>query len=255
MLLQLSLVNDVFSALLRKCVLVFFDDILVYSESLEEHATQLKMVLGLMREHKLYAKQSKYAFCQPQVEYLGHNISKEGVKIDPSKISAMQQWPKPMNIKSSRGFLGLTGYYRKFVHHYGAISKPLTEMLKKNNFCWTVATEKAFVQLKQAMTQAPVLSLPDFTKPFILETDACDRGMGAVLMQEGRPLAYLSKAFGLKHISLSTYEKEFLAILMAVSRWRHYLKNTSFVIKTDHEALKFLLEQNITSQLQQNYLV
>lgn len=124
-------------------------------------------------------------------------------------------------------------------------------MLKKDSFFWTPATEQSFTSLKTAMTQAPVLAMPNFSKPFVLETDACDKGMGAVLMQKGRPLAFLSKPFSSKQLGLSTYEKEFLAILMAISKWRPYLQNSHFIIKTDHESLKHLLEQRITSHLQQ----
>lgn len=211
-----SLMNEVFRQELKEFVLVFFDDILVYSQTEALHYSHLRKVLHLLRQNTLYAKASNCSFGRPQVEYLGHIISKSGVGVDPSKIEGVQNWPLPQTIKALRGFLGLTGYYRKFVKGYGVIAKPLTSLLKKGNFKWTPEVEKAFHTLKEAMTQTPVLQLPDFSKPFIVETDASYGGMGAVLMQEKHPLAYLSKALGPKSMGLSIYEKEFLAIILAI---------------------------------------
>ena len=168
-------------------------------------------------------------------------ISGKGVKTDPKKIEAMVNWPKPTTLKALRGFLGLTGYYRRFVKGYGVMSRLLTELLKKGNFRWSEEAEEAFQRLKEAMSAVPTLGLPDFSEPFTLETDACGVGVGAVLVQKGRPLAFLSQALGPRHLGLSIYEKEFLAVLLAVEKWRHYLEGGRFVIKMDHESLKFLL--------------
>lgn len=132
-----SLMNQVIQSCLRKFVLVFFDDILVYSKCWEDHKLHLQLVLELLRKHVLYAKKSKCSFGQERVEYLGHIITAEGVSTDPEKISCMVAWPTPQNIKQLRGFLGLTGYYRKFIKDYGILSRPLTTLLKKDNFHWT----------------------------------------------------------------------------------------------------------------------
>lgn len=140
------------------------------------------MVLDLLRKNSLFVKRSKCEFAREKIEYLGHVISKEGVEADKEKIIAMENWPTPRSIKDLRGFLGLTSYYRRFVSHYGAISKPLTQLLKKGGFEWSEAADLAFQKLKLAMTTTPVLALPDFSKPFILETDACYTGFGAVVM-------------------------------------------------------------------------
>ncbi|KAJ1685411.1 hypothetical protein LUZ63_016801 [Rhynchospora breviuscula] len=210
-----ALMNNIFKAQLRKFVLVFFDDILVYSSDMMQHTQHLLTVFELLRKHQLYAKMSKCVFGVEEIEYLGHMISHKGVATDHKKIEAMTKWPVPKNVKELRGFLGLTGYYRKFIKNYGVISKPLTELLKKNSFGWNQEAELAFQELKSAMTQAPVLAMPDFTKPFTIETDACDKSIGAVLMQGKKPIAYISKSLGVKSQGLSTYEKEFLALLTA----------------------------------------
>ncbi|KAJ3685218.1 hypothetical protein LUZ61_014382 [Rhynchospora tenuis] len=245
-----ALMNHVFKPFLRKFVLVFFDDILVYSANIKEHTQHLAAVFELLQKHQLYAKRSKCAFRVKEIEYLGHIISFEGVATDPRKVEAMTNWPRPKNVRELRGFLGLIGYYRRFIRNYGVISRPLTDQLKKNSFGWSEEAETAFQFLKQTMTQAPVLSMPDFSKPFTVETDACDKGIGAVLIQEKRPIAFISKSLGIKSVGLSTYEKEFLALLTAVQKWKHYLVGGPFVIKTDQISLKYLLEQRIHHTMQ-----
>ena len=137
---------------------------------------------------------------------------------DPSKIAAVKEWPVPTTVKQLREFLGLTGYYRRFVKHYGQISKPPIDLLRKNAFHWNESTQQAFEQLKTAMVTAPVLTLPNFSKAFVVETDASGLGIGAVLMQEGHPIAYFSKALSLRHQTLSTYEKELMAVVLVVEK-------------------------------------
>ncbi|XP_026459657.1 uncharacterized protein LOC113360357 [Papaver somniferum] len=208
-----ALMNDVFQPYLRKFILVFFDDILVYIPDMTSHLRHLEITLKTLQEQTLYAKLSKCTFGQPKIEYLGHIISGEGVTTDPTKISCMLNWPVPTTLKELRGFLGLTGYYRKFLK--ASICKPLTELLKKESFKWNDAAHNAFQALKQAVTTTPVLVLSDFTFPFEIETDACDTRVGAVLMQNKRLIAYFSKGMGTRFLSLSTYEKELLSIVMA----------------------------------------
>ncbi|KAJ0555261.1 putative nucleotidyltransferase, Ribonuclease H [Helianthus annuus] len=249
-----SLMNSVFQSLLRKSVLIFFDDVLVYSKSMEQHVEDLKAVLQLFRDNQLFAKKSKCSFAGSQVEYLGHIISKEGVSTDPTKIEAVKQWPVPTTAKQLRGFLGLTGYYRRFVSSYGTIAKPLTNLLQKDAFRWSQDAQTAFEALKTAMTQAPVLMLPDWCKEFVVETDASSKGLGAVLMQDRHPIAFVSKALSPRQCALSVYEKELLAILLAVKHWHQYLILKHFTIRTDQKSLKHLLEQKITTPLQHTWL-
>lgn len=174
---------------------------------------------------------------------------------DHSKISIIQKWPTPTNVKEVRGFLGITGYYRKFIKHYGIISRSLTQLLKKGAiFQWTAVTDQAFQVLKQALISAPVLALPDFSKTFVIETDACDVGIGEVLVQEGHPLAYVSKALGPRNQSPSVYEKECLAILLAIEQWRSYLQVKEFIIRTDQKSLSHLDDQRLHTEWQQKAL-
>lgn len=244
------LMNSIFAEYTRKFVIIFLDDILVYSTTLKEHEAHLRLVLALLREHRLYPKASKCSFAQDKIEYLGHVISREGVATDSEKTTVMHAWPVPTNATELRGFLGLTGYYRKFVPRYGVIAKPLTQLLTKKGFAWNEQAEVAFQELKLSMVNTPVLALPNFDRPFTIETDACDTGIGAVLVQDGHPVAYFSKALGIRNQQLSTYEKEFLAVIMAVDKWRAYLQRGPFVILTDHKSLCNLGDQQLDTDLQ-----
>jgi hypothetical protein len=161
-----AIMNSIFAPLLRKSVLVFMDDIPIYSKSLEEHEKHLTTVMQILKDNKLFIKKSKCSFAQQQLEYLGHVIGVQGVATDPSKIQAVKDWPTPTSVKQLRSFLGLAGYYRRFIRQYGVISRPLSDLLKKNIlFQWTSVQQQAFEALKQALISAPVLSLPDFSKP------------------------------------------------------------------------------------------
>ncbi|MCH89143.1 hypothetical protein A2U01_0010036, partial [Trifolium medium] len=245
--------NDVFRPLLRKHVLVFFDDILIYSKDWKSHLKHLEEVLELLSVHSLVANKKKCYFAQNTVEYLGHIITCDGVAVDPSKVVSVLQWPQPKNVKGVSGFLGLTGYYRKFIRDYGKIARPLTELTKKDSFKWGEEAQRAFEHLKQRLTTAPVLTLPDFSKSFVIECDASGGGIGAILMQEKKPVAYFSKALGVKNLAKSAYEKELMAVVLAIQHWRPYLIGRKFVVSTDQKSLKQLLQQRIVTAEQQNW--
>ncbi|XP_042988651.1 uncharacterized mitochondrial protein AtMg00860-like [Carya illinoinensis] len=164
------------------------------SKTWKDHLKHLEVVLEVLLDNSFYIKLSKCTFSQKELEYLRHLISHEGVKVDSRKVKAMVAWPKPKTITELRGFPGLNGYYRKFVKDYASIAKPLTNMLKKNNFDWSEEVEMTFKALKKAMIATPILAMPNFDKVFELYMDASNVGVGAVLTQERRPLAFISKA-------------------------------------------------------------
>ncbi|CAM8880533.1 unnamed protein product [Rhodiola kirilowii] len=249
-----ALMNQVLKPFLRKFVLVFFDDILVYSRNLEEHTYHLERVLEELRRNQLVVNGKKSTFGQQRVEYLGHIVSKEGVSADKLKIQAMVEWPEPKTLKELRGFLGLTGYYRKFVQDYGEKAAPLTQQLKKDAFNWSEDAREAFIELKRAITQVHVLALPNFKEPFIIETDASGHSLGAVFMQGKQPVANFSQTLSTQARLKGTYEKELMAIVLAVNKWRPYLLGRHFIVRTDQRSLKYLQEQRLVAEEHQRWL-
>ena len=199
--------NSLFQPYLRRFVIIFFDDILIYSASIEEHLTDLEVAFQVLLNHQFVLKLSKCFFAQSQVEYLGHLVSHAGVQPVASKIDAIRQWPVPQTIRAVRSFLGLAGFYRRFIKGYASIAAPLVQLTTMPKFQWTVTAQIAFDHLKQALSEASVLALPDFTLPFTLETDASGVGMGAVLSQKGHPIAFFSKPFTPKLLNASNINK------------------------------------------------
>ena len=182
----------------------------------------------------------KCQFGQERLEYLGHWISAEGVSTDMGEVSSIFKWPRPQSIRDVRSFLGMAGYYRKFVRNYALIAKPLFHLTKSNKIAWTAETEDSFHQLKQALASTPVLALLDFTNSFVVETDASNQGIGAVLVQHGRPIAYYSHGLPRTKVPKSAYEIELFAVVMAVQKWKHYLIHKPFTIRSDQMSLKYL---------------
>ncbi|WVZ52060.1 hypothetical protein U9M48_003153, partial [Paspalum notatum var. saurae] len=237
----MNLMNKVFMEYLDKFVVVFIDDILIYSKTEEEHEEHLRLVLQKLRDHKLYAKLSKCEFWLDQVPFLGHIVSKGGIMVDPSKISSVMDWKVPEVVKEVRGFLGLAGYYRRFIESFSRIAKPMTSLLKKGvPFIWTKERQTAFDELKKRLTTAPVLTLPNLTKSFTVYCDASKEGLGCVLMQEGKVIAYSSRQLRKHVVNYPTHDLELAAVVHALKIWRHYLFGNRCEIYTDHKSLKYI---------------
>ncbi|CAM8899336.1 unnamed protein product [Rhodiola kirilowii] len=247
--------NTLFKPLLRRCVLVFFDDILIYSATPADHLLHLDEVLSTLRSHSFFAKHSKCDIARESITYLGHIISREGVAVDPDKIKAIQEWPLPKTLKQLRGFLGLTGYYRRFVRHYASLAAPLTALLRKDAYIWNDTATTTFNNLCKALSSTPVLVLPDFTLPFHVHTDASGSGVGAVLAQGGRPVSYFSKQLSPRLQGTSAYNRELCALTLAIQKWRQYLLGHRFIVETDHQPLKTILSQTIHTPDQQHWIV
>ncbi|XP_023642103.1 uncharacterized protein LOC111831583 [Capsella rubella] len=240
----MRLMNQVLRTFINKFVVVYFDDILIYSKCLEEHLDHLEMVIQTLQEARLYANLTKCVFGANELVFLGFVISAQGLKVDNEKIKAIEEWPTPSNIAQVRSFHGLASFYRRFVRDFSTIAAPLTAVIKKNvEFQWGDAQERAFQELKQRLTEAPLLVLPDFNKTFEVECDASNVGIGAVLTQGGRPVAYFSEKLSGATLNYPTYDKELYALVRAMETWQHYLLARECVIHTDHETLKHLRGQ------------
>jgi hypothetical protein len=241
----MQLMNQTFADVLDKNVLCFLDDILIFSRTEEEHLEHLRLVLTRLREQELYVKPSKCAFMQREVSFLGHRIGADGLRVAPDKISAVQQWPTPTTVTDVRSFLGLANFYRRFVKDYSRIALPLTELTKDAvAWQWGDRQQGAFDALKAALCSPPVLLVPNQSKPFVLNTDACDFAIGATLQQDHgngpQPVAYFSAKMSAAERNYDVREKEFMALWRACLHWRHYLHSAQpFTLLTDHESLKY----------------
>ncbi|MCO5549888.1 hypothetical protein L7F22_003362 [Adiantum nelumboides] len=228
----------------RNFTRVFFDDVIIYSKTIEEHKEHLKVIFQALRDNKLYVNQKKSEFFLQEIQYLGHIISKNGIRMDPAKLEVIKDWPNPRNLHEVRSFIGMCVYYRRFIEKFSLIAGPLHDLTKKNvKYVWTEKRQQAFDTLKQKLISQPVLSLPDLSKPFEVQCDACGDCLGAVLLQEGHAIAYESRRLGSDEQILGIYEKELLAVLHALESWKHYLLGTPFILRTDHQSLKYFMTQ------------
>lgn len=244
----MRLMNDVFREFLDEFLIIFFDDILIYSKTLEEHVKHLRKALEKLKRHQLYAKLSKCCFATTKVDYLGHIISADGIATDPTKIQAVVDWPAPKNIHEVRSFLGLASYYRRFVENFAQIAAPLSDLTRTGKIKdwaghWLNKAQSSFEKLKKALTTAPVLTLPDPEKDKLVVTDASKIATGAVLMQEERVIAYDSRKMNDAETRYPTQDQELLAVVRALKIWRHYLLGRKFQLDTDHQSLQYIFTQ------------
>ncbi|XP_044510183.1 uncharacterized protein LOC123228802 [Mangifera indica] len=246
-----NLMNDVLYEWLDRFVVVYLDDIVIYSESLEDHVRHLDEVMARLRAHQLYVKKEKCEFCMQEIMFLGHKVSHGQIRMDERKVTAIVEWTAPTKVSELRSFLGLANYYRRFVRDYSKIVAPLTDLLKKDKpWGWTEECAQAFARVKQAVTTEPVLRLPDFTQPFEVHTDASDRALRGVLVQEKHPIAFESRKLKDAEQRYSAHEKEMTAVIHCLETWRHYLLGTKFTVVTDNVANTYFKTQKKLSAKQ-----
>ncbi|KAL0560151.1 hypothetical protein IC582_000545 [Cucumis melo] len=251
----MDLMNRVFREFLDTFVIVFIDDILIYSKTEAEHEKHLRMVLQTLRDNKLYAKFSKCEFWLKQVSFLGHVVSKAGVSVDPAKIEAVTGWTRPFTVSEVRSFLGLAGYYRRFVENFSRIATPLTQLTRKGApFVWSKACEDSFQNLKQKLVTAPVLTVPDGSGSFVIYSDASKKGLDCVLMQQGKVVAYASRQLKSHEQNYPKHDLELAAVVFALKIWRHYLYGEKIQIFTDHKSLKCFFTQKELNMRQRRWL-
>ncbi|KAD4385317.1 hypothetical protein E3N88_25485 [Mikania micrantha] len=251
----MDLMNRVCRPMLDRSVIVFIDDILIYSKSEADHACHLSEVLETLRREKLYAKFSKCAFWLREVQFLGHVINADGILVDSSKIQAVTKWSPPKTPTEIRSFLGLAGYYRRFIQDFAKIASPLTKLTRKNTkFVWGEDQDKSFNELKTKLTQAPVLTLPDGPNDFVVYSDASYLGLGCVLMQRGKVIAYASRQLKTHEINYPIHDLELAAVVFALKIWRHYLYGVKCTIYTDHKSLKYFFTQKELNMRQRRWL-
>ena len=251
------MMNDIFLEHLDDFVVIYLDDILIYSKNKEEHEKHVRLVLEKLRERGLYAKLEKCLFHQTEMEFLGFVATTDGLKMDPKKVEAIVSWEAPKTVRDVQCFLGFANFYRIFIKNYSRVAAPLTRLTCKDKLEWGPQAEKAFQDLKTAFTTAPILVHPDFAKAFYLETDASDFALGAVLSQMGvdeklHPVAFYSRKFSAAEINYEIHDKELLAIVDSFQEWRHFLEGAAHpvTVYTDHKNLEYFMTARVLNRRQ-----
>ena len=246
-----NIMNDVLKDVIGKFVIVYLDDIVVFSKNQADHYKHLQFVLQLLREHELYANLAKRKFVQPELHFLGYIVGAQGLRVDPQKVAIVQDWPVPKDKNSLRKFWGLANYFRNFIMGWAVLVSALQALLKKSDsFEWNADCDTAFDGIKHALCNAPVLALPDLNEPFEVICDACGVGLGAVLLQDGRPVAFDGKRLSPAEQNYSAGEQELLAVIHALELWRCYLDGVEFTVVTDHSPNTFFATKALLSPRQ-----
>ncbi|KAI3819010.1 hypothetical protein L1987_12832 [Smallanthus sonchifolius] len=251
----MDLMNRVCKPYLDKFVIVFIDDILIYSKTKAEHEQHLRLILELLKKEQLYAKFSKCEFWLKEVQFLGHIVNDKGIHVDPAKIEAVKNWSTPKTPTEIRSFLGLAGYYRRFISNFSKIAVPLTTLTHKGkSYEWGPKQEEAFQTLKHKLCNAPILTLPSGNDDFVVYCDASNQGLGCVLMQRGQVIAYASRQLKIHEKNYTTHDLELGAVVFALKIWRHYLYGTKCVVFTDHKSLQHIFNQKERNMRQRRWV-
>jgi hypothetical protein len=240
----MRLMNEVLRAFIGKFVVIYFDDILVYSKSYDAHFKHLRRVFNILRDARLFGNLEKCTFCTDRVSFLSYIVTSQGIEVNKAKIVAITSWPLPTTVTQVRSFLDLVSFYWCFVRDFSTIAAPLHGLTKNGvSFQWGPAQQQAFGALKSKLTQAPLLQLPNFEKTFELECDASGIGIGGVLIQGGKPVAFFSEKLHGPSLNYSTYDKKLYALVRVLQTWQHYLWSKEFVIHSDRESFKYIKGQ------------
>ncbi|GJU24461.1 putative nucleotidyltransferase, ribonuclease H [Tanacetum coccineum] len=251
----MDLMNRVCKPYLDKFVIVFIDDILIYSKSKKEHEEHLKAILELLKKDQLYAKFSKCEFWIPKVQFLGHVIDSRGIHVDPAKIESIKDWASLKTPTEIRQFLDLAGYYRRFIEGFSKIATSMTKLTQKGiKFDWGEKEENAFQLIKQKLCSAPILALPEGSEDFVVYCDASHKGLGVVLMQQEKVIAYASRQLKVHEKNYTTHDLELGSVVFALKLWRHYLYETRCIVFTDQKSLQHILDQNELNMRQRRWL-
>jgi hypothetical protein len=251
----MNLMNKVFMEYLDRFVMVLIDDILIYSKSDNDHEEHLRLVLQKLRDNQLYTKYSKCEFWIDEVPFLGHVISNRGISVDPAKVKEIVAWSIPTTVTEIRSFLGLVGYYQRFIEGFYKIAKPMTSLLEKGReFKRDEKYQDSFDHLKKRLMSPPVLVMPDLQKGFDIYCDACGQGLGCVLMQEGQVIAYASRQWRKHGLNYPTHDLELAVVVHTLKIWRHYILGTKCQVYTDHKSLEYIFTQKDLNLRQRRWL-
>ncbi|KAL0171115.1 hypothetical protein M9458_031427, partial [Cirrhinus mrigala] len=254
-----AFVNDIFRDMLNRWVIVYIDDILIFSNTYLEHIQHVRAVLKRLIHHQLYAKEEKCLFHQEKISFLGYVISPEGVAMDETKVNAVRNWPQPKTLKELQRFLGFSNFYRRFIRNFSSVAAPLTSMVKKGSarLSWNPEALQAFHELRRRFSSAPVLKHPDPQLPFLVEVDASSTGVGAILSQRQGPprtfpCAFFSHKLNPAERNYDVGNRELLAIKLALEEWRHWLEGAQhpFIILTDHKNLEYIRTAKVLNHRQ-----
>jgi hypothetical protein len=249
----MNLMNKVFMEYLDRFIIVFID--LIYSKSDSDHEEHLRLVLQKLRDNQLYTKFSKCEFWIGEVPFLGHIISNGGISVDPAKVKEIMEWRVPTIVTEIQSFLGLAGYYWRFINGFSKIAKTITSLLEKGReFKWDEKCQDSFDQLEKRLMSPPVLVMPDLQKGFDIYCDACGQGLGCVLMQEGHVIAYTSRQLRKHELNYPTLDLELAVVVHALKIWRHYIMGTKCQVYTDHKSLKYIFTQKDLKLRQHRWL-